>query len=203
MPDYKHVRLLEMLEQAGIAQTVSVSNFLTTNFKRVDFNLIENIGKNQDPAYNFITALEESGYIVLDWHWADDLLEVNSKTKNYVWFDTVELGAFITVKGLDYLSNFRVNESVLISSKYVKWSFWTTFILAGVTAVLTFLTFRKTKSNSENLKVLKQQLQFQSKEIEKIRSNKLLLQSPKASAKDYPRIQPQSSLNRRLKSSHK
>ncbi|MHB1178115.1 MAG: hypothetical protein ACYCZO_07260, partial [Daejeonella sp.] len=80
--------------------------------------------------------------------WCDDLYEGSTSTGEYTWFDTVTLGATITVTGIDYLNQYRltesniaVNEASKRSSRIQKRFTFTTIIVAAVGAFSTFFTF--------------------------------------------------------------
>lgn len=189
-----HIELLTALEKNGLYKAVDVQKTITNNFDKPDRVLLINWGLEIDDAMRFISTLQDRKHIHIHWNlFEEPLYQGHETSQSYVWFDTYPLMASITIEGLDYLDRYRLNKATLAASRSTKWGFWTTLILSGITVWLSGLTFKETKSNSRELRVVEQRIDRLSVQTREIELRMLRQLNPITSSKDSFRTQPPSS----------
>ncbi|MGN6398522.1 MAG: hypothetical protein ACTHMI_23340 [Mucilaginibacter sp.] len=174
-------RLLEFLEETGITRERNISDFIVTEFEKPTIR----ISNEDDKGVQFLQSMLRRDLIKYN---KGDLENVNNryistnpdKEKELPkWFDQEPVRGNITMAGLEYLGQHKINESIINSNDIIsenstiqtgilrrqKWVLWSSVIIAACSALIAYLSYRKDGPNNQ----LKQELKNTNQRIDSIR----------------------------------
>ena len=172
-----YLKLLQEFENTGLSSKKSISKFIERNFKKPKSHDIETWNKQNEHAIAFLKDAMSTGHLQFEDY---DLFYIgyNHTTKQFRWFDLVDIYARLTISGLEFLENHKSNKRIITNSNAQTLAILLTVLLTTITLIVTL-----NNSNSDaKLDRLQTRIQEQNKQIHTLQielsqaTNELLLE---------------------------
>lgn len=182
------IELLSELEKHGINKTYNISTFMVKNFERPEYckDLIWKAGTGEDGA-TILKELKDLNYIYFKGNVMDKIYPIkpiNGDIDTDKWFDNTEFNISLTLGGMNYLQQYRLNESLLENMKVQKRYSFSSIIVACLSVIVAIGSFWRDKNNGEDIIKLQSKLDQMQKEQILQQSKEKPLSDPKKHHKE-------------------
>jgi hypothetical protein len=180
-----HIKLLETLESIGVSERYNFSNFIVENFKKPTATTQDKWNVEVKPSQMFLKDLCYRGFIEIEDNDTNFMLvHFGNENSPQTWYDSLEIHGHLKTNGLDYLDQYRLNNTLKESNKSSVRNFTTqkfisivTIVIAAGTAFLGYLTYRYSVSNDTKLNQLELHVSQLEKQLKEIQPSKTIEQN--------------------------
>ncbi|WP_179413387.1 hypothetical protein HDF19_15110 [Mucilaginibacter sp. E4BP6] len=134
--DNLYLKLLQEFEATGLSSTKSISKFIERNFKKPKSILPSIWDKENEDAMAFLNDAMNTGHLDIKEYEIGNI-GFNFNTKEFRWFDIVDIYARLTISGLEFLEKNKSNRRVITNSNAQTLAILLTVLLTGVTLIVT------------------------------------------------------------------
>jgi hypothetical protein len=155
-----YLKLMQEFEKTGLSSKKSISKFMERNFKKPTSDDGAKWHKENEDADSFLNDVKHTGHFIFDRDQQYDI-GYNHITKEYRWYDVVDIDARLTISGLAYLSEYQTNNRLTMNSNAQTFAIMLTVLLTSITLIITL----QASSSNEKVEKLQIHIQEQTKQI--------------------------------------